>query len=325
MRTPPYHLRKNKAADRFALVEVIRRLPKLGIDPADITYYGFGGPYLEDMRLIYEFCPEIKMVSIEEDKEVFSRQLFHLPCGNMKLENSSMESFLATFEPNDRISVFWLDYTKLEYSYFQDFKSLLTKLVQGSTIKITLRAHPSDYWYINKTGKKEKDWAIKKFRAKFEDLLPHSDVVPDWRSQEFAFLLKQMLQIGVQEVLSAEYSELTFYPISSFYYSDGSWMFTLTGIIWPRNHLKDLEKVFGNWELANLSWTDKPIKIDLPDLSIKERLHLQECLPCDKDDVNVLCKKLGYLIEDDEKMTEDSLAQYAAFHRYFPYFLRGTP
>ena len=65
MKQPPYHLRPNKAVDRLALVEAIKRLGRMG-DLSEYTYYGLGGPYLEDFRLLYELCPEIKMVSIEE-------------------------------------------------------------------------------------------------------------------------------------------------------------------------------------------------------------------------------------------------------------------
>ena len=76
MRHPPYHLRVNKAIDRFLLVQIIDILKRY-CEISDYTYYGFGGPFLEDCRLIHNRCPEIKIVSIEKNEHTFKRQEFH--------------------------------------------------------------------------------------------------------------------------------------------------------------------------------------------------------------------------------------------------------
>ena len=329
MSNPPYHLRKNKAADRFALIEAIRRLPKLKLDLNDYKYFGFGGPYLEDMRLIYEFCPEIQMVSFEINQNVYNRQVFHRPCGKIEFHNSDISSFLTTYEPTDHKSIFWLDYTGLEYSCFSEFMGVISKVVQGSIIKITLRANSLDYYYAtnNRGSFNPRNKKIQNFQKMFGSFLPHSDAMPSFLQKEFAYLLKQMLQIAVQEELIPEVTNLTFNPLSSFYYSDGTNMFTLTGIVWPRNDISQIEQAFSDWEFKDLDWNNKPIHIDIPDLSIKERLHLQELLPCNTARGITLRNKLGYLIfnDDDINLTEKALEQYAAFHRYYPYFIRGTP
>jgi len=323
MSHPPYHLRKNKAADRFALIEAIRRLHKLGAELEEYTYYGLGGPYLEDMRLIYEFCPEIPMVSIEDNNETYRRQDFHRPCAGvtLKLQQTDMKSYIALYEPKERKSIFWLDYTELEYTCFDDFITLLGKITAGSMVKITLRADPKDYWYNPRLKKK---WKVEEFSKKFEALLPNQSAYPPWASQDFAYLVQEMLQVASQQALPATASSLSFQPISSFYYSDGTWMFTLTGVIWPRNDKAAVERAFNGWEFANLSWA-RPKLIDIPDLSTKERLRLQRCLPRSKSRGAILRAELGYLIDEDVSKTEAALEQYAAFHRYFPYFFRGIP
>lgn len=323
MSAPAYHLRKNKAADRFALIEAIRCLPNLGGNLREYTYYGFGGPYLEDMRLIYEFCPEIPMVSIEGNPEVYRRQRFHLPCGSPHLiiENCDARSFITQYEPNDKKSIFWLDYNELHYTFFEDFIALLSKVVQGSMIKITLPANPKKYWY---NSRHKKTWKVEPFRTEFAAVLPSQTAYPSWESKEFSCLLQEMLRIAAQQALPADASLLKFYPVSSFNYSDGTGMFTLTGVIWPRNNPQAIEDTFSDWEFANLNW-GRPRHIEIPDLSTKERLHLQRLLPCATARGAALHAELGYLIDDDIPKTEAALEQYAAFHRYFPYFLRGIP
>ncbi len=322
MSHPPYHLRINKTADRFALIEAIRRLEKLGSRLKEYTYYGLGGPYLEDMRLLYEFCPEIPMVSIENDEETCKRQEFHRPCAAraLQLEKNDMKSYICLYEPNDKKSIFWLDYPRLEYEYFDDFITLLGKLTPGSLVKITLRAHPRDYWYYPRKIKKAK---IEEFCKEFTMLLPNQSDYPSWAPDKFAYLIQQMLQIAAERALPAA-TPLAFYPISSFYYSDGTWMFTLTGIIWSRIDKEPVKKAFDDWDFANLTWA-KPKLIDIPDLSTKERLNLQQYLPCISAAGATLRDKLNYLIEEDIPKTDAALEQYAAFHRYFPYFLRGIP
>ena len=65
---------------------------------------------MEDFRLLYEHCPEIKMVSIEADNETLKRQRFHLPCGSeaLRLVSGEISIFLARYQANDQKSIFRL-------------------------------------------------------------------------------------------------------------------------------------------------------------------------------------------------------------------------
>src|SRR5688572_13337398 len=115
MSHPPYHLRLNKAIDRFILIEEIRKLEKISsLSLNAYTYYGLGGPYLEEFRILSELCPDLNMVSIEKDIETLKRQKFHLPCKTLRLESGEMKSFLNNYDAQDEKSIFWLDYTKLD-------------------------------------------------------------------------------------------------------------------------------------------------------------------------------------------------------------------
>jgi hypothetical protein len=162
------------------------------------------------------------------------------------------------------------------------------------------------------------------FRKEFATVLPDPSADPPRKYEDFAYLVQEMLQIAAQQALPAQAHQLTLYPISSFYYSDGTWMFSFTGIIWSRDRGQVIEEAYHGWEFANLKW-ERPRLIDIPDLSTKERLHLQRFLPCSGPRGATLRAQLGHLIEEDIPKTEEALEQYAAFHRYFPYLLRGIP
>jgi hypothetical protein len=319
MSQPPYHLSPNKAVDRLLFIDAIRRLGNGG-DLSDFTYYSLGGPYLEDFRLIYEFFPDMKMVSIERDEEVYKRQQFHLPCGNVTLRNIEFGSFINTFDPRDEKSIFWLDNTGLEYSHFDEFMTVLQKLGAGSMVKVTLDASLRKF-----NGKPEEvTKKFDEFRSRFALVLPASNAPLPLTTKEFATLLQAMVRTAAERALPATVP-LMFQPISSFYYKDTSTMLTVTGIVCFRKDSGTIAHSFANWQFINPDWRD-PRLIDLPVLTTKERLHLQRHLPCARDGGRTLHAALGHRTEaDDADRTDQQLSQYAEYHRYSPYFVRGVP
>lgn len=323
MAPPPYHLRTNKAVDRFLFLETIRRLVDAG-HAEEYKYFSFGGPYLDDFRLIHENFPEIKMTSIERDAEVFKRQKFHLPSGDIKMEKCDMHSFLSQYDSENEKSIFWLDYTGLEYYQFGEFMLLLSKVAAGSIVKITLQCMPGSH--TNKpTDVKDGKGKFKKdkpelFRKKFMDVLPSSSVPIPRSGSDFSKLLQDMIQVASQKVLSSAAEGLVFQPLSSTYYRDGLGIFTLTGVVCEPTDKKAIKKKFSNWKPANLNWRKKPVHIDVPTLSTQERLHLQGLLPCEG---RKLVKSLGYKIDGKNSLSQ--LKQYAEYYRQYPYFIRSTP
>lgn len=323
MAAPAYHLRTNKAVDRFLFMEAIRRL--IGINESgDYKYYSFGGPYLDDFRLIHELFPEIDMISIERDNEVYKRQKFHLPSGRISLKQCDMHSFLSNYDSEDEKSIFWLDYTGLDYNQFEEFMLVLSKVASNSIVKITLQCTPG--FYQNKpTDAKDEHGNFKvdkqeSFRKKFGNVLPSSSVGIPRNPIDFAQLLQDMIQIASQKALPSRTESLVYQPILSTYYKDGLGIFTMMGVVCKQEERKDIKARFSNWKPANLKWEEPPIHINVPMLSTQERLHLQSMLPCAG---KALLKALGYKIDGEKSL--DQLKQYAEYYRQYPYFIRGIP
>lgn len=315
MKHPAYQLRPNKAVDRMMLVDVLKYLEKLG-DLSAYTYYGLGGPYLEDFRMMYDLCPDIRLVCIEENQDTRKRQKFHLPCRNIKLVLANFTSFVKSYQPNDEKSIFWLDYTRLEFANFEDFMSLLGCVTDGSVIKISMPADPRRY---------EGRSGYERFQAEFGVVMPADapETIP-WRYEPFSSLIQKMLQVAAEKALPSAMPHI-FQPICSFCYSDGTGMLTLTGIICQRGHETEITAAFKNWKSANLRW-NRPRRIDVPFLSTKERLHLEKHLPSRSSNPgNALHKALGYLIDDSVNLTELKLNEYAEYNRYYPYFVKAVP
>ena len=305
MKHPPYHLRVNKAIDRFLLVEILDILRK-HCEISDYTYYGFGGPFLEDCRLIHNRCPEIPIVSIEKNVETFKRQKFHRFSKNLDLRNEDFASFLAHFSSSGR-EVVWLDYTDLKFGHFDEFMSLLGKVSENSVVKITIRAEPDN-----------KNW--EGFQQEYGQILPPSIQQTDIeRPLPFVKLLQEMLKIAAQQALPPS-GESVFQILNSSHYSDQTQMLSVTGIVCNKNEVSEIQQWFKGWEFRNLKWAP-PHKIDVPVLSIKERLHLEKSLPTTKKTGLSLSRALGYKIDTGKEHIE-KLKQYEEFYQYYPYFAR---
>ncbi len=313
MSSPPYHLRPNKAIDRLVMIEAIRRLEQIG-SLADYTYYGLGGPYLEDFRVLYELCNEIGLVSIEAMDHIYKRQKFHRPCKTLDLRNLDLFEFINEYEADEEKSIFWLDYTDLEYINFEYFGLLLTKISRNSMVKVSLRADHKDY--LDPETHEE-------FKAKFQKIMPDPDAIPPGRSLQYAKFIQDMLEVIAQRSLPGALP-LMFQPINSFYYSDTNGMLTVTGVVCARNEEAKIREVFQDWKFSNFEWYN-PARINVPILSTKERLLLQGKLPTSKPAGEFLLQTLGYRIEKSLSQTRNQLEQYADFHRYYPYFIRGIP
>ena len=209
-------------------------------------------------------------------------------------------------------SIFWLDYTGLKWPDVNAFMSLLQRVELWSMVKITLRAQPSDYECFGK------------FQEEFVSILPGgADSLPGL-PRHFAELILRMLRLlpnKPSRAIQIGYS----IRFRLFFYNDSTPMLTLTGIVCPQGDTQAVHDAFGSWAFVNLDW-DPPTRISVPSLSTKERLMLQSLLPCDESGL-LLQLALGYKLGDGGRRddTQRQLQQYAAFQKYYPYYVSAVP
>ena len=313
MSEPAYQLRPNKAVDRSIWIEAISRLEQT-VGLQNYTYYGMGGAFLEDFRVLYERFEHLSLVSIEKDVEVLNRQLFHNPCKTLDLKHEDIIKFVNRYVPNGEKGIFWLDFTDLKYANFSCFQSLLQRVEDGGLIKITLRIRARDYVAKQRSQRFLKD---------FEGFFPHSISALPLLQSQFAALIHGMIQVATEKALVG-LTDTVFQPITSFVYSDGTPMLTFAGIVCSEQNVAEYRETFTGWDFANLDWS-LPREIRVPTLSTKERLKLQAFLPGDQPSGSSLLTKLGYMVEKNKARTETALEQYSKFHRHYPYFMKAVP
>lgn len=317
MKHPPYHLRVNKAIDRFLLIDLLWVLQRR-CDLSNYTYYGLGGPFLEDCRLINQFFPRMRICSIEEDEQTYLRQEYHKFTRNLYLEHKDLEDFLFEFSGEDR-EIFWLDFPNMKYKLFCEFSDVLTKVGEYSIIKMTVNAELRSY-RINSSPKRRT--CMDKFREEYGNVLPTSfDESCFSNSSDYVRLIQDMVRIQTDRALPAHARGNIFQLLNSSYYSDGTTMLSVTGIVVPIDKVSDIRQLFENWEFANLDW-NTPLNIDIPILSIKERLKLERLLPSLDSECSDLSDALGYQIDPGRAAHKNMLSQYRDFHRFYPTFAK---
>jgi len=330
MKHPPYHLRTNKAVDRLTFASVVRCLDH---NLAKCRYITLGGPFLEDLRIMDQFFPGMHLVSLEANKQTYLRQDFHMFSSQIKLLNTTLADYLThTYEPGE-IDVFWLDYTDLKFVRFEEFQRVLTLVPNGSVVRITLRAEPEiDIEPLRGRVPDETITRVRsdleaKFTEEFESVLPHPPAGAFASPKDFAVMVQLMVRRAASKALDTAGSTRDFLPILSTRYNDQTQMISVTGTVYSRNQQAAAIERFKSVPSADFEWNE-PTEINIPALSVKERMHLERRLPVPKNYKNkpgeYLKGKLKYRIDNTEGRSIQQLAQYAAHHRDYPTFIRLT-
>ena len=317
----PYRLRQNKAVERLAFLELLRKLNRHeACHIPDYSYTGFGGPSLEDFKLLHNSFGIKKLISLESNRYVHKRQEFNKPVSCIECRNEKSGDFLTTFQRRES-SIVWFDFTSAKDLRVQveEFQNLLSKLAEYDIAKITLNANPSNW--VNSTEARGKELFKLRF-AKLEDTLDDlltSAVDVDMMSNNgFPNALVKIVQYATSKAMRPR-SDMTFQPLTAFAYADGQQMLTVTGIILSKSESNSFLKKTGvaRWQLANTDWST-PKEINVPDFSAKERIYVDAKLP--KYSADTIHKWLGLQFSKKRSESLEMMRIYTEFYRHSPYF-----
>jgi hypothetical protein len=317
--TIPYHLRQNKAIDRSLFIDLLARINRYR-NISDYSYIGFGGPFLEDFKVLHSALRIRNMISIESDKNVMARQKFNQPVSCVEIRNQLSGDFLTNHifqEP----SIVWFDYAIPAQlgTQLAEAQSLVSKLTAGDVLKITLNASPEPL------GKPADGSDLRTYRAeeaakRLADYGPAVVDIDDVTTKNFPTLLLRALHSACKRgVVGAP--RLYVQPLTAFVYKDGQQMLTATAII--LNHA-DKAAFFAqtrleHWSHLNVEWA-QPLSISVPDLSTKERLYVESLLPGgDPDEIR---QSLGFFVGADEREASELMRNFVNYYRLSPSFSR---
>jgi len=326
-----YHLRQNKAIERNLFVELLRRVGNVK-NISEYQYIGFGGPFLEDYKIMHNALRITEMHSIERDENTYLRQQFNRPANFIKIHNCKSEDFFRDQLNTNKRSVVWLDYTAPKELGYQlnEFVDVASKLGEFDILKITLNANPTSLGHAEIYSIEERrTLRHKTLSERAGEFMPPDIKEADMTAKNYPISLQKCVRHAVS-TLSARAGNLFFQPMASFKYSDsGHTMLTVTGVMLQAMSKSAREFIqksrIKHWDFSNLEW-NPPTKISVPNMSIKERLRIEESLPLSsrvRNPALKLQKKLGFWPCHPNESEE--LENYARLYRSFPYFSKVNP
>ena len=353
-----YHLRVKKTIERQIFIDLLYRINSFK-NIYNYKYISFGGPFLEDFKLMHGHFGIQKMISLEIDQEVIKRQKFNSPLSEncICLKHTSSGEFIEKeLEKIKKKVIFWLDYAESKDTREQlwEFMDVLKKIKNHSIVKITLNAEPknlySDENYLDElcnnsnfyNEMKEKPDETENFKRKQRyielknrlqkiGIFPANVTEKDWISKDpfdiYPEVLFKSVIIAAFLALQGK-KDLVFLPLTSFKYADGQQMFTFTGILLPKNKKENFLKKTGlnNYimYINNKGDNERPMHIKTDSISVLEKSHFDSFLPFpnNNNDIGSIFKNSEWL--KNSKDAEKMFKNYLEFYRYYPNFAKIT-
>ena len=291
----------------------------------DYTYIGFGSFMFDDFKLIHQKLNIQKMISMESDKDIYDRAENNKPYSCIDIVNKTSTDFISSFFPSEENVIIWLDYTKPSEiaNQFTDIGSLLPNLNKNDIVRITLNANPEA---LKKHGnpKKIHEFRLNELKERIPDFVPSTTKSNEMTEDNYPVTLLKALQNAAFKYLpTTEYSKNYLYPLYSTRYKDGQQMLVLTAIILDRTETgkeEEIKTALKNIPQANFIW-DKPAHINVPLLTEKEAIEIDQILPCENA-MDILREKYTYLFDgfDDKQDRAIFLKSYIAYYKYYPHF-----
>lgn len=318
----PYHLRPNKAVDRLLFLDLCAKLaPALKIEADGYSYIGFGGPQMEDFRLLHEKFPQMPMLCIEHLENVIPRQKFNCPHTQVAFlpEAKNSRDWLNEWNP-DKPVILWFDYAlKSERKeQFNEFQTLLASAPNKSLLRVTMNAD------LPLGSGKTAEQQMQSLRDNFGKIVPPDISDDDMAAREFPRVVSRMFELAAEDVLQAA-GERVFHPLLLTSYRDTNQMLVITGLLAPKADCEAAIESSGlnAWPYLPQNWADVRT-INMPELTIKERIHINQLLPREAGNAQQIQNVLGFHVDELPDISLDKIRNYTEFYRHFPQFGRVT-
>lgn len=320
----PYHLRHNKSIDREIFLEALNLLSKK-INLSSYTYIGFGGPMLEDFRIMHSRAALTKLISLEEKEPTYIRQQYNLPYKCIDCRLKSAHDFIVEHGFSDPV-IIWLDYASPGriYNDLNDIETLSTKVSSLDILKVTFPVNPSSY-YQRKVGesldtynanftKALRSMLSRKF-LDFDLAIENTELADKKVTLLLTKIITNAFRSAVERGLSNRRDGMGFFPLTLSKYNDGNHtMLTISGYFSDTEEQAELmEKCkFTEWPYYSADWGGIH-EIAIPTLTIKEKINLDSKLP-DKEAYQEAAAEFA--------MNDWDRDNYFKYYRLYPNFQR---
>ena len=325
----PYHLRVNKAVERQLFIDLLTKIHASN-SILNHTYVGFGGPFLEDFKMLHNAFDFRKMISLEVDENVHKRQSFNKPYACIDCWHKDSRMLIDEYQHIvDSNAIVWLDYADpSDFSkQLHEINDLLPKLRVNDVLKVTFNANPSVLQEQTPGLPKRKVHKLRfvEFAERCNSFFSPTLISEDMMDKK-SFSKAVHIVFNNLIAKTMEGSGLSLEPLTSFIYADSEHqMYTFTGVILENHNKKDFLSCTGitDWDMY-IGNSGNPLEISIPVLSLKEKNHFDQVLPLKKDDGNRAIIEahdaLGFCFDEQCKNSQNMILSYSKFYRNVPFF-----
>lgn len=313
MSQPFYHLRPNKYVDRYLFAASLDRLNTF-LKLKRYRYVGFGSYMFDDFKLLHDRLDITSMVSLEADPEVCKRAKYNKPYKCIRIVNQTSTDYIAGPEWGNKKTIIWLDYTNPKdlAQQFNDVASLLNLLNANDIFRVTFNANVAS---LGKPKDKEglQEYRLRILKERIGEYIPVDIKPKDMTTSQYPLvLLKSLHKLIGKSFVETPFDPRFLCPLYSTIYQDGQMMLTFTGIV-LNDHKKEekLKRTFNGIDFVNFEW-DKPSKISIPELTIKEMIEINKLLPSSTAQEQMK-KKFDFIFSDDSEVES-----YSSFYKFYP-------
>ncbi len=319
MSQPFYHLRPNKYVDRLLFINALERLNSI-INLENHQYVGFGSYVFDDFKLMHERLNISSMISLESDENIFRRAQYNLPYNCIDIIKQTSTDFISDGRLAESNSIIWLDYTAPQEiaQQFNDIAALTNIVNVHDIIRVTFNATASSLGKPEHDQSKLLEYRMDVLKERIGDYIPVDVSVSELETKKYPFLLLKCLRKMINGLFVPSKFDMRFMcPLFSTIYKDGQTMLTFTGIILDNaQERKRICALFENIPYINLKWDD-PSRIDMPELTAREILGINQMMPNEKA-FNNIKEHFDFIFSSND--FESELKSYMSFYKYYPNF-----
>ena len=298
-----YLARPAKAIQRRMIVDACRRLGPFGA-PGTYEYIGFGALEFVDFHLMRRAVGIVKMTSIEHDFARRERYEFNRPYREVSVLIGSASDRLNEVDWSG-LRIVWLDYlSALNEEVLGDVAQVAQRLQPGSLFIVSVNAEPARPAETRKTVFAEN---VGESRV---PLGTSDQTLAKWG---WAGAQLRVLADAMAEDFSNRPDRAWLHQLFDFRYADGARMQTYGGVVL----IPALERTLESCRFEDLDFIreagSEPVIIEVPDLTAKERHHLERQLPAPTESLPAL-----------PGLSEADADQFARFYRWYPSMVEAS-
>jgi len=300
-----YEFRPAKQVERRMLLHTFHELRNLGYTISSYEYTGLGSIYFVDFVLFHRYLGLTRMTSVEGHSDIKKRVEFNCPYKLIDVVHDDMSAQVARLS-SKRHHILWLDFDSILTEDILDTIQLAAmQLSIQSILLVTVDVEPPGRPEDGKKKWNPTTW-MSHYRQEagtyFWRGINRRDFARDALPATNARILQAVIDEGLRE------RDADFIGMFSFLYADGHRMLSVGGMIGNQEDRRRIASLNRN-ELFFMrdKITDKPFPIRVPLVTRKERLYLDQNMPCPRN-----------WFPPEFEMNSDDIKDYSTLYRYYP-------